>query len=155
MRLAHRLLFGPAYRLEVTMLREILYGSTDLPVMKNALDAHALRQRAVAANIANTDVPGYKAARVTFEERLRRAFGRNPEPLQFTHPGHQPSGPDPRTVRPMAVQDHPPENMGSGVNNVDAEREMGRMATNQIHFALTLRQAQHLFTKMRLAAKGK
>jgi flagellar basal-body rod protein FlgB len=39
--------------------------------MEKALDGSALRQKAIAANIANVDTPGYKSIEVSFAEQLR------------------------------------------------------------------------------------
>lgn len=44
---------------------------TDL--LKKSLDAYALRQKAIASNVANIDTPGYKRLEVSFEEQLRKA----------------------------------------------------------------------------------
>ncbi|GAA2913107.1 flagellar basal-body rod protein FlgB [Microbacterium keratanolyticum] len=41
--------------------------------LSGALDGLALRQRAIADNIANINTPGYQAQRVLFEDALRRA----------------------------------------------------------------------------------
>ncbi|MFJ4037728.1 flagellar basal body rod protein FlgB [Microbacterium sp. NPDC090007] len=39
----------------------------------SALDALAMRQRAIAENISNVNTPDYRAQRVDFEDRLRSA----------------------------------------------------------------------------------
>lgn len=44
---------------------------TDL--LKKSLDAYALRQKAIASNVANIDTPGYKRIEVPFEEQLQKA----------------------------------------------------------------------------------
>lgn len=44
---------------------------TDL--LKKALDAYALRQKAIASNVANIDTPGYKRLEVNFEDALQKA----------------------------------------------------------------------------------
>lgn len=43
-------------------------------ILDAALKGLALRQRAIASNLANIDTPGYKALRVRFEDRLRQAL---------------------------------------------------------------------------------
>lgn len=130
------------------MLRQILYNNTALPVYRNALDAYAQRQRAVASNIANAETPGYTARKVNFEERLKQAMGRVNEPLQFTDQKHIPHKGDPASVRPLVVQDDAPSGTGSGVNNVDVEREMTCLATTQISYELVVDRVKGLFTKI-------
>lgn len=44
---------------------------TDL--LKTALDAYSMRQKAIASNVANIDTPGYKRIEVPFEEQLQQA----------------------------------------------------------------------------------
>ena len=46
-----------------------------LAVVTSALDGLAARQRIIAANIANSETPGYLAKRVNFEDSLRSAIG--------------------------------------------------------------------------------
>ena len=41
--------------------------------LQSALDGLSLRQKTIAANIANVNTPGYQAKRVAFEEALGRS----------------------------------------------------------------------------------
>ena len=55
--------------------------------MEKALDGSALRQKAIAANIANVDTPGYKSIEVSFAEQLGRI--KNPKVISpTTHQRH-------------------------------------------------------------------
>lgn len=47
--------------------------SVTATALSSALDGLALRQRAIADNIANINTPGYQAQRVRFEDELRAA----------------------------------------------------------------------------------
>lgn len=47
--------------------------SVTATALSSALDGLALRQRAIADNIANINTPGYQAQRVRFEDELRSA----------------------------------------------------------------------------------
>lgn len=42
-------------------------------LLAKAMDAYALRQKAISSNIANMDTPGYKSQEVSFEDQLRQA----------------------------------------------------------------------------------
>ena len=130
------------------MLREVLYGQTSLPILKNALDAQTMRQKAIASNISNVEVPGYTPRRVTFEERLARALGNPNTKLVMSNPDHMPYRPDPRNVKPLIVVDEDAQNP-AGTNAVDIDQQMTRLATNTIHYALTAKKAAGLFSKMR------
>jgi flagellar basal-body rod protein FlgB len=56
------------------MLRYI--NDTTTAALEKALQGQALRQRAVANNIANVDTPGYRPQRVEFEAQLQAALAR-------------------------------------------------------------------------------
>lgn len=47
-----------------------MFDSVTSLALRSALDGLALRQRAIANNIANVNTPGYQAKRVSFEEAL-------------------------------------------------------------------------------------
>jgi flagellar basal-body rod protein FlgB len=50
-----------------------LFDSVSYVAVGSALDALALRQRAIADNVANLQTPGYRARVVDFEQALSRA----------------------------------------------------------------------------------
>lgn len=52
-----------------------LFDSVGYTALTSALDGLALRQRAIADNIANVQTPNYHAKRVAFEDELARAVG--------------------------------------------------------------------------------
>lgn len=130
------------------MLREILFNNTSLPLYKNGLDAFTARHRAVASNIANSETPGYQARKVNFEARLKQALGDPNEPLVATNSRHMPVKGDYKKVKHLVVQDDRPLS-DSGVNKVDVEREMARLATNQIHYQLLAKRSQGVFKKLK------
>jgi len=45
-----------------------------LLLLEKTLDVCVLRHKVIANNIANVDTPGFKASRVIFEEKLKRAL---------------------------------------------------------------------------------
>ncbi len=50
-----------------------MFDSVSYVALNSALDGLALRQRAIADNVANIQTPGYQAKRVQFEDALSRA----------------------------------------------------------------------------------
>ena len=46
-----------------------------MEVIEYAMDALTLRSEVIANNVANSEVPGFKASRVAFEAELERAIG--------------------------------------------------------------------------------
>lgn len=77
--------------------------SKDSDILLRLLSASALRQRVLAANVANQNVPGYRRREVVFEDHLRQELerGRTPDRLAIevvTDPG-APANADGNTVQ--------------------------------------------------------
>lgn len=52
-------------------------GDDTMHVIEYALDALELRSQVTANNVANAEVPGFRASRVSFEDQLQRAIDGN------------------------------------------------------------------------------
>ena len=55
----------------------MLSGDNSFAVIGKMLDGCAKRHEIIAANLANTETPGYKRAEVRFENQLAEAISRN------------------------------------------------------------------------------
>jgi flagellar basal-body rod protein FlgB len=99
------------------------------PLLKQALHACALRQEAIAHNIANVNTPGYRRIDVSFEEFLRAA---QTTPLRTTDPRHI-AIPPPQPASPQVTSDEGAPMRPDG-NTVDIDYEMAQLAENQIRF---------------------
>lgn len=137
------------------MLDKILSNPT-MEAMTRALDGSSLRQKAIANNLANDDTPGYKAIEVSFEENLRKALRKGPGTelrLNVAHPRHiQILG------RTNAVSDVQAEisvledvSFRNDGNSVDVDREMARLAKNEIYYDTVTRSLNEEFKILRLA----
>lgn len=107
---------------------------TSAPAVRLSLDASAMRQKAIANNIANVNTPGYQRIEVSFESELQKAL--NPMRLAGaqTQAGHMPIGKsDLAHIEPEAYRPDDPTLPGQ-VNNVDIDMEMAKLAENQILF---------------------
>ncbi|GAA1871605.1 flagellar basal body rod protein FlgB [Paeniglutamicibacter psychrophenolicus] len=56
-----------------TLEQFVVFDSVTSLALESALDGLALRQRAIATNIANVNTPGYHARRVEFESALAKS----------------------------------------------------------------------------------
>ncbi len=130
------------------MIREILYNNTHMPLYRNALDAFADRHRALASNLANAETPGYVPRKVHFEESLSRALADRNTSLHGTDAAHIPSGGDFKQVVHRISRDDDPST-GTGVTDVDVEKTMAEIATNQLQYQFAARRAKGLFDKIR------
>jgi flagellar basal-body rod protein FlgB len=139
------------------LIQQALFSQTSLPVLGKSLDASALRAKAIAANLANVATPGYERIEVAFEDALRQAL--NPKPIRSTgaalnpDPNAMPMVPDLSHVEPVAYR---PKDLtqASGVNNVDIDMEMTKLAENQLAFNFGVRFVQERRGAIESAIRG-
>lgn len=115
------------------MLEKIWFTGV-LDYLKNGLDGASLRQKVYAHNLANVNTPNFKASSVEFEKTLEATLERK-DGMTVTNPRHlKRSEGEPETA---IVQDGS-TSMRSDGNNVDVDKEMTRLAMNQLYYnALT------------------
>jgi flagellar basal-body rod protein FlgB len=95
-----------------------------------ALDAAAMRQQAIAANIANADVAGYQPVAVDFESQLEAA-------RRSIDDGGRLDMDTIRDVEPRFVEDAPPQPSGLSPR-VLLDMEMANLTRNGVQYqALT------------------
>lgn len=103
-----------------------------LDTLKQGLDVASLRQQTIANNVANLNTPRFKRSHVSFEENLRKAQEDNRFEMQATHSRHF-STPAVEPVAPEVKVDDSTTQRIDG-NNVDLEKEMINMVTNQLRY---------------------
>ncbi len=129
--------------------------NTSEPAVRLSLDASALRQKAIANNIANVNTPGYKRIEVSFESELRKAL--NPQQLlgAQTNANHMSIGrPTMDHIQPQAYRPNEPTQPGQ-INNVDIDMEMAKLAENQILFNAGVKFLTERTGTLRAAIAGK
>jgi flagellar basal-body rod protein FlgB len=140
-----------------------LFESTKIPLLNKALDAYAIRQRVLASNIANITTVGYKSQNVSFEEHLAAANNGSVVPRARTqsrplahgaqHPA-QVCGVDPKAKQTREEKPIGYNEMASGSNDVDIDREMTDLAKNQIQFKFGSRLLGETFKGIQKAIRG-
>jgi flagellar basal-body rod protein FlgB len=104
-------------------------------VLHKNLGLRMERHQVLTSNIANAETPGYIAKDVTFEAALREAVLPPPHDApERRHPQHLPG-----FVRSVAevqgrVVASLSNNVGSNLNTVSLDQEMGRFTTNTLHY---------------------
>ena len=137
------------------MLRDVLFKNTNLPVISRAMDAAMLRSRVISNNIANVNTPGYRRVEVSFEEQLRNALDRTRLKGAKTASQHMDLGKmNLSDVNAKAYHPYDPT-LPSGVNNVDIDMEMAKLAENQLQFNYAVKFGQGVFRKINAAIQGK
>ncbi|MBT9172554.1 MAG: Flagellar basal body rod protein FlgB [Syntrophomonadaceae bacterium] len=102
--------------------------------LHKGLDAAAKRQRVTSHNLANLNTPNFKRSEVSFEAQLRNSLaGSGRLTLEVTHPRHIGRQAAVDEVRPRVLRDNSTTMRADG-NNVDVDREMAALASNQLMY---------------------
>lgn len=107
-----------------------------IQLLEKALDLRSDRHRAITANIANQDTPGYRAAELNFKEAMQQASGASASlPPVRTDPRHLPAHPAGGSVVPSS----PPPSLVERPSRLDGntvvtEREMAKLAENTLMY---------------------
>lgn len=120
---------------------------------QKSLDFRSKRHDVLASNVANMSTPGYQAEDLVFESTLAAAMNADqPGPLKTTNSRHL----DGRNTPPLELAQaqrihsaapHPSENG----NTVDLDKEMAKIAENQMMYNASLRMLQHEFRMLKTA----
>jgi flagellar basal-body rod protein FlgB len=105
-----------------------LINDSAMRTLRTALNGLSMRQRATADNVANFNTPGYKAARVSFEESLQRQLQNN----VADRAAGVADGPG--DAAQVSVSRDGAVSMRADGNNVDLENEMARLAETVINY---------------------
>lgn len=98
------------------------------------MDLHMERQNVVMSNLANLDVPAYKARRLDFEKELQSALGEDERgKVTRTDPGHMPSVFNPASFEGDLTMRWKPR-VVAGLDSVNMEKEMNIMAKNTLMY---------------------
>lgn len=136
------------------MIRSILNKSTKLQSVLKSLDTGMMRSRVIANNIANITTPEFKRVEVSFEEELKRALDSTRLKGSMTNNKHLPIGrKDISQVNPQAYKPVDPS-LPSGVNNVDIDTEMAKLAENQLLYNLHINFLKGHYNKLNSAVRG-
>lgn len=114
------------------MIDKLLFSGKMNAVLMKGLNLSADRQLLIASNISNADTPGYKASDMDFSKHMEEALS-NSEPLKMVSTTNKHI----RTITGGAVDAEvfeQPQAARSNGNNVDMDKEMARMAENQLMY---------------------
>jgi len=115
------------------------------------LDLTSKRHKLVSTNVANVSTPGYRSQDIDFKGELAR-IGEKGSHLEGvrTHGAHLPTGSS--DEKPVKVSR---QRVGVGeINSVDIDREVTKMAQNELMFTTGARLLQMKFEGLRNAIKS-
>ncbi len=111
------------------------FSSVPYKLLRNGLDATALRHQVISNNLANVDTPRFKRSEVRFEDALHAAMAPEPPglPMEITNPRHLEPQKKPSfiEVQPEVVEIKDTTGRLDG-NNVDIDAEMAHLAENTL-----------------------
>ncbi len=120
------------------LVDKLLFSDTVPRAMKKSLDLMSTRQSLISSNIGNLDTPGFKASDIDFQGQLREALGSKGKlNLQATNEKH--FGPKTSNISNLTADPFEEEDAAkSNGNNVDVDKEMAKLAENQIVYNATI-----------------
>jgi len=130
-----------------------LFGNNIFTIAQKSLDFRTSRHDLLASNVANKDTPGYQAEDLVFRASLEKALqAEQPGPLKQTDSRHFDGRNTPplNEVEAQRILSASPYPDFDG-NTVDLDREMAKIAENQLMYNATLRMLAHKFRGLKSA----
>jgi flagellar basal-body rod protein FlgB len=120
------------------LIDRLLFSNTVPKAMKKSLDLLSVRQNLISSNIGNLDTPGFKASDLDFQGQLRDALGSKGQlTLKATNDKH--FGPKTSNISSLKPEPFEEEEAAkSNGNNVNVDKEMAKLAENQIVYNATI-----------------
>lgn len=111
-----------------------IYG-TNADLLAKVLDLRIERQNLVMSNLANVNIPGYKARSMDFERELQSAMGtqETKNSLTRTNVSHVPGNYDVKGYEGGVLKEFKPRTI-YGADAVDIDKEMASMAKNSLMY---------------------
>jgi flagellar basal-body rod protein FlgB len=125
-------------------------------IQMESLNQRMVRNEVSTANLANSEVPGYRAIGYDFEQQLQALMDQDdPFPMATTHPKHfkneftEANG----KIEPD-VYVRPTESIPEDGNTVDVDREMAILSQNQILYRGAVELLNRKLAILRYAISG-
>lgn len=125
----------------------------NLAVLEKTMELRTRRNSMIAANIANRETPGYRALDLVFEKALDNALhSERPGPLKVADPRHfdgierEPI----EDVTGLQINSFNPDPRMDG-NTVDLDKEMAKLAENQLMYQAATRSLDWKFRLLKSA----
>lgn len=122
-----------------------IFQTDNYQLARKLLDAAALRQEAIASNIANAETPGYRRLDIStdFAEQLK-ARSRNGELASSA-----------ATIQPTLVQDQFARSVRPDGNSVEIEKELLAMNKNAVEYEFLTEVVSGNIKQLKMAITGR
>lgn len=119
--------------------------------LERSLDYASAKNRAISSNIANIDTPNYKSKDVVFKDVLNDAISSS-VPAKRTDPRHIPFSGHSGANYQLVTKNNTTYNHNG--NNVDIDKEMTELATNQIYYNSLIDRVNGKFSSLQTVIRG-
>jgi flagellar basal-body rod protein FlgB len=127
-------------------IASFLFQATGVDRARRFLDLASLRHKLISSNVANIATPGYEALDIDFKSELAKSSQRTSNLAGLTtHSNHIPLGQHRERIPKI-------ENTrvsGSDLNSVDIDREVPKMAQNELQYTIGARLLKNKFEALR------
>lgn len=125
--------------------------SNTISTLENALNYSSTKQKVISQNISNVDTPNYKSKEVSFKSALQNAVdssmtARRTDARHIEFNGQASSG--------ITVTSNNNTSFNNNGNNVDLDKEMADLATNQIYYNALIERISGKFTSLQSVIRG-
>ncbi len=133
------------------LIDRLLFADKTPLILIKALDFQSQRHLLISSNISNIDTPGYQAKDIDFKGALRAALGTG-EGLAMKTTHSRPIGPSRDDIRGLQAEPFSePDAAKSNGNNVNIDKEMMKLAENQIAYNATIQMLSKRGSTIRAA----
>ena len=116
------------------LIDKLLFSDQTPLVLKKGLDFQSARNLMISTNVSNMETPDFKAHDINFEKQLQE-FIKSGDQIQMKSTNNKHFGPSNdgiKSMEPEPFELNDPEK--SNGNNVNVDKEMGKLAENQIMY---------------------
>ena len=116
------------------LIDKLLFSDQTPLVLKKGLDFQSARNLMISTNVSNMETPDFKAHDINFEKQLQE-FIKSGDQIQMKSTNNKHFGPSNdgiKSMEPEPFELNDPEK--SNGNNVNVDKEMSKLAENQIMY---------------------
>lgn len=125
--------------------------NTTIDIIEKSLNYSTAKNRTISHNIANNDTPNYKAKDVVFKRVLEEKL-MGPFQAKRTHPKHLSFTSNNRLDYQIITKNNTMYNHNR--NNVDIDKEMAKLAKNQIYYQAMVDRLNGEFHNIQTVIRG-
>lgn len=125
--------------------------SNTITTLENALNYSSTKQKVISQNISNADTPNYKAKNVSFKSEFQSALDQS---LTTKRTNHRHIDFSKSSSTNTFITTNKFSSYQNNGNNVDIDKEMTDLATNQIYYNAMIERISGKFQTLQSVIRG-